>query len=88
MSKSTHTTKQQDSDKLWGFLELKDGTEINLEGQHPTDITLSSPIKDWGRADVGDEAHVYVECDNQQNHFLYKKKQLKKYFAHQLKRSD
>jgi len=68
------------NDVLWGYLELEDGTVIDLDGVNASTITLSSPIKDYGREELGEEANVLVQRSYARDKQLDTIKKVRKYF--------
>ena len=50
--------------KVWGCLWLKDGRQIQLDGQEIDTIKVKpSEIAHYGEQELGNEANVFVEPD-------------------------
>lgn len=68
---------------VWGYLQFKDGTGLDLDGQtlaKAKEQVNGRVIKGYGHKDLGDEAHIYVVVNKKKTAVVTGVRNVKKLF--------
>ena len=73
--------KNSADDELYGYLQFKDGSDLQLDGGKRSSYKINKEIVGFGEDNLGDEANILVTTPDGKEKDLSTLKDVKKYFG-------